>query len=141
MTTGSPRVSSLSTSLRSCAVLLSVLLTPLVIATGCSTVEEAAQEVQNEMTSACSSEGDNFEEDWPRIEQDQSERPTHKALAYAKSTDSGCFAWGYTEDFDSRQEAAEQALANCRKFRREAINEVNESFGACTLYSVNGESQ
>lgn len=130
-----------SASPRVFSVLLTLLLSALVFSTGCATVEEAAQEVQEETASGCPAEGDDFEEDWPRIQKDQRERPTHKALAYAKSTQSGCFAYGYSEDYDSRQEAVEQAMANCRKFRREGMGEINESFSECTLYSVDGERQ
>lgn len=130
-----------SASLHVFSVLLTLLLSTLIFSTGCATGEEAAQDVQKEAASGCPAEAEGFKEAWPRIEKDQRERPTHKALAYAKSTESVCFAYGYSEDYDSRQETAEQAMSNCRKFRREVMEEINESLSERTLHSVDGERQ
>lgn len=118
--------------------LLSLLLLALVFSAGCAQVEEVAQ--QREDTFVCGSETDNFDEDWPRIVADQRERASHKALAYAKSTESSCFIWGYSVDYDSRQDAAERAMSECRKFKSKA-EERGHPVSECTLYSVDGEQQ
>lgn len=122
-------------------ILISLFLAALLFTTGCSQMEEVAEQTeQQKKISDCDSKTDNFDEDWPRIVEKQRERASHKALAYAKSTVSSCFIWGYSFDYDSRQKAAKRALSECRKFKAEA-EENGNPYGECTLYSVNGERQ
>lgn len=121
--------------------LLSLFLSALVFAVGCSQTEEVTQETQQiENTPLCDSNTDNFEEDWPRIVENQGERASHKALAYAKSSESSCFIWGYSFDYDSRQEAIERAMSECRNLKAKA-EKRDHPHSECTLYSVNGERQ
>lgn len=123
-------------------VLLGLLLGALVCSTGCAQVEEVAQQVQQQgEASACDAATDNFDEDWPRIVADQRERAPHKALAYSKAVETECFAWGYSYDYESRQDAVERALSECRSFKAEKENERGRPYGNCTVHSVDGERQ
>lgn len=136
-----PKLNALtcSTSCRQFSVLLGPALGALIFLFGCAQVEEAAQKLEE--TVECEASADNFEEDWPRVVADQQEREVHKALAYSKATESNCFAYGYSNGYDSRQEAIERAMSECRSYKAKFEKKRNASYEECTLHSVDGERQ
>lgn len=71
---------------------------------------------------------DNFRQDFPDYIRDQRVRPGHKALAYAITSTSGCFAYGYSYNYNTREGAIERALSECASYTDKA----------CTLWSVDG---